>query len=35
VREGESLSETVERLGDELGWESLSAFARKHLERDE
>jgi hypothetical protein len=34
VREGESFGEAVERLGDELGWESLSAFARKHLERD-
>jgi hypothetical protein len=34
VREGESLGEAVERLGDELGWESLSTFARKHLERD-
>ena len=35
VREGESLGEVVERLGDVLGWESLSAFARKRLERDE
>ena len=35
VREGESFGEAVERLGDELGWESLSAFAREHLERDE
>jgi hypothetical protein len=35
VREGESFGEAVERLGHELGWQSLSAFARKHLERDE
>ena len=43
VRSGESrrvdsdagLGEAVERLGDELGWESLSAFAREHLERDD
>jgi hypothetical protein len=35
VRESESFGEAVERLGDELGWESLSAFAREHLERDE
>ena len=41
VRSGESrrvdsdagFGEAVERLGDELGWESLSDFAREHLER--
>lgn len=31
----ETLGEAVERLGDELGWDSLSDFARKHLERRE
>lgn len=31
----ESLGRAVERLGDDLGWESLSAFAREHLESDE
>ena len=43
VRSGESrpvdsdagFGAAVERLGDELGWESLSAFARKHLEDDD
>jgi hypothetical protein len=43
VRSGESrrvdsdagLGEAVEQLGEELGWESLSVFARKPLEGDE
>lgn len=35
IPDEESLGETVERLGDELGWDALSEFARKHLERNE
>ena len=35
VSAGESVGEAVERLGDELGWESLSEFAREHLESSE
>ncbi len=30
----ETLGEFLERVGDELGWESLSAYAREHLEDD-
>lgn len=31
----ETLGERIERLGEQIGWESLSEFAREHLERDE
>ncbi|MFB6132053.1 MAG: hypothetical protein ABEJ44_01450 [Halanaeroarchaeum sp.] len=31
----ESLGEAIERLGEELGWESLSEFAESHLEDDD
>lgn len=30
-----SLGEAIETLGDELEWESLSAFAREHVQDDE
>ncbi|WP_458206311.1 hypothetical protein [Haladaptatus sp. NG-SE-30] len=32
---GESLGQAIERLGEKTGWESLSEFAREHLESDE
>ena len=32
ISDEETLGEAVERLGDELGWDALSDFARKHLE---
>lgn len=35
IPEDETLGEAIERLGDELGWRSLSEFAREHLESDE
>lgn len=33
--DGESLGDHIESLGEELGWESLSEFARDHLDADE
>jgi len=31
----EELGEVVEDIGERLGWDGLSEFAREHLERDE
>lgn len=31
----ETLGETLEDLGDDLDWDSLSEFAREHVQRDE
>ena len=35
VSPGETLGEALERVGEETGWDSLSAFAQEHLEDDE
>jgi hypothetical protein len=32
---GETLGEALERVGEQTGWDSLSEFARDHLEDDE
>lgn len=32
---GETLGEYLERIGEETGWDSLSQFAREHLEDDD
>jgi len=32
---GETLGEALERVGEETGWDSLSAFAQEHLEDDD
>ncbi|WP_293030885.1 hypothetical protein [Natronococcus sp.] len=34
LEERASLGETIETLGDELGWESLSEFAREKVQDD-
>ncbi len=34
LEERASLGETIETLGDELGWESLSEFAREKVQND-
>lgn len=31
----QSLGEAIEELGESVGWEGLSAFAREHVERDD
>ncbi|WP_227376500.1 hypothetical protein [Haladaptatus halobius] len=31
----ETVGEAIERLGEKTGWESLSEFAREHLESDD
>lgn len=33
--EGKSLGEYIEEIGEERGWDSLSEFARKHLEHED
>jgi len=32
---GETLGEALERVGEQTGWDSLSVFAREHLEDNE
>lgn len=35
IQPGEEIGEFLERVGEKTGWESLSEFAREHLEDDD